>query len=129
MSSSFKEILLEGIQHSTETYNFDSISAWIQERRVLDATGSLLENINIDKRKKRMLLAILVMSFDDEIFSESAHDIRMKEVAKEFIPEFTKYLKNETTSTEFINNSIQEYEIWLQTDRQILLQFEMSASP
>ena len=69
------------------------------------------------------------MSFDDEIFSENTHDIRMKGVAKEFISEFIKYLKNETTNVEFITNSVQEYENWLQTDRQILLQFEMNSSP
>ena len=126
---SFKAILLSGIQVSTENYNFDSISKWIQQRTVLDATGSLLESISIDKRKKRVILAIIVMAFDDEIFSSNSHDVQMKKVAADFLLQITEYLKGESQNTDFINYSIEEYEKWLHTDRQLLLQFEMNASP
>lgn len=126
---SFKTILLHGIQLSTENYNFDSISKWIQQRTVLDATGSLLESISIDKRKKRVILAIIVMAFDDEIFSSNSHDVQMKKVAADFLLQITEYLRGESENTDFIKYSIEEYEKWLHTDRQLLLQFEMNASP
>ena len=69
------------------------------------------------------------MAFDDEIFSSNSHDVQMKKVAADFLLQITEYLKGESQNTDFINYSIEEYEKWLHTDRQLLLQFEMNASP
>lgn len=131
-----EETLLRGIEDAEQNYDFEKISLWMQQRAVLDAASTILEKLGQEKRKKRVILAIILMKFDDEIFCGSLHDTRMKESAEVFTIAFKTYLQAESPSEQLMENtrrilekSLEDYESWLHTDRQFLLQFELNASP
>lgn len=133
-----EETLLRGIEDAEQNYDFEKISLWMQQRAVLDAASTILEKLGQEKRKKRVILAIILMKFDDEIFCGSLHDTRMKESAEVFTFAFKTYLQAESPSEQeqlmentrrILEKSLEDYESWLHTDRQFLLQFELNASP